>query len=279
VKPAASIVRLGIMRFLTIVVAMMSSGAFGQTTGPDVADLLRRWVQAQKTNTEKTRQYAYREYIVTVQQEKSKEDRKTETWDVIGLEGSTYRKLIQRNDQPLNPKEQKNEDEHLAKETALRRKETPEQRRNRTLSLTYSLGSLPPERTAQLYDFEFKGKELVNGRDTYLIEGLPKPGVRTANDNEKENLNFRLKMWLDAEDGVEVRGESLAVGEHSRMQKGSIFESRSSRHESGVWLLQEFRVRMNIRFFKLLSVQADMTDTFSNYQKFQVDSRVVEDRP
>ncbi len=49
-------------------------------------------------------------------------DRNTETWDVIGLEGSAYRKLIQRDDKTLVPKEQKKEDERLAKEIEQRRK-------------------------------------------------------------------------------------------------------------------------------------------------------------
>jgi hypothetical protein len=141
------------------------------------------------------------------------------------------------------------------------------------------MGSLPPERTADLYNFEFKGKESVDGRDTYVVEGLPKPGMRPANDNEKENLNFRVKMWIDAEDNVEARGELLAIGEHSRMQKGSLIESRSTRNESGVWLTQEIRIRVNIRFLKMFSVHLDTTDTFSNYRKFQVESRVVDEQP
>jgi hypothetical protein len=267
------------MRFLAMV-ALISSSVFGQTSGPDMAELLRRWVQAEKTNSEKTHQYAYREYIINQQEDKKgKGDRKTETWEVIGLEGSTYRQLIQRNDQPLDPKEQKKEDERLAKETSLRQRETPEQRRKRTFSLSYSVRGLPPERLADLYNFEYKGRESVDGRDTYVIEGLPKPGVRPANDNEKENLTFRLKMWIDTEDHVQARGEMLATGERSRMQKGSLFESRSARNESGVWLPQEIRIRMNVRFLKMLSVQADITDTFSNYRKFQVDSRVVGEQP
>jgi hypothetical protein len=265
---------------LLMVAALISSGLVGQPAGPDMAELLRRWVQADNANTEKTHQYAYRAYNVTVEKDKDgKEDRKTETWDVIGLEGSTYRKLIQRNDQPLGAKEQKREDARLAKETAWRRKETPGKRRNRTLSLSYSIGTLSDERTMELYNFEFKGKELVDGRDSYLVEGLAKPGARPANDNEKENLNFRVRMWIDAEDFVQTRGEMEAISEHSRMQKGSLIEFRKTREESGVWLSKEIHVRLDIRFFKMVGMQLEFTETYSNYRRFQVDSRVIDGRP
>ena len=280
-KPGCGVVRLWIMRFLPIVAAVIGSSALGQPAAPDAAELIRRSAQAEKANSEKLRQYAYRAYNVTQQKDKNGKDteRRTETWDVIGLEGSTYRKLIQRNDRPLDPKEQKSEDERLAKETALRRTQTPEQRRKRLLSFSYSISSLPPERMPDLYNFEFKGMESVDGRDAYVVEGLPKPGARPANDNEKEHLNFRVRTWIDAEDQVQARGEMEAIGEHSRMQKGSLIESRRTRDESGVWLPREIRIRLNVRFLKMVGVQADITETYSNYRRFQVDSRVVEGQP
>src|SRR5262249_52135283 len=88
-------------------------------------------------NGKKTAQYAYREYKVTRDlDEKGKEtSRETETWETIGLVGSSYRKLVARNDQPLSAKEQKREDDRLHKEEALRKRETPEQRRRRLFTL------------------------------------------------------------------------------------------------------------------------------------------------
>ena len=137
---------------LCLILAGVEPAAFGQH--PDPAELLRRSDEAGKVNGEKSQQYAYREYKVTQEFDKNgkQTDRQTETWDVIGLEGSTYRKLIQRNDQPLPPKEQKKEDERLAKEAVLRRKENPEQRRKRLFSFSYSVGRLPTERLISLFD-------------------------------------------------------------------------------------------------------------------------------
>jgi len=260
--------------------AVLASAALAQ---PNAVELFLLSAQAEKANSEKVREYTYREYKVTQEIDKDGKEthRQTETWDVIGLEGSTYRKLILRNDQPLEPKEQKREDERLAKETALRRKETSEQRRKRLLSfsLSYSVRSLEPERTVALFDLEFKGEEDVDGRAAYVIEGMPKPGARPANANEKENLNYRMKMWIDREDHVRSRSESEVIGEHSRMQKGTVIELRSARNEVGAWLPMDFRFRFNLRILKVGHARGDIRLTFSDYQRFQVDSQLVEAKP
>jgi len=259
--------------------AVMAPAALAQ---PNAIDLFLLSAQAEKANSEKISEYTYREYKVTQEIDKDgkETDRQTETWDVIGLEGSTYRKLILRNDQPLEPKEQKREDERLAKETALRRKETPGQRQKRLLSFsfTYSVGRLEPERTVALFDLAFKGEEEVDGRAAYVIEGTPKPGARPANANEKENLNYRMKMWIDREDYARSRSESEVIGEHSRPQKGTVIELRNGRDETGTWLPKEFRFRFNLRILKVGSARGDIRLTYSDYRRFQVDSQVLEQK-
>jgi hypothetical protein len=266
-----------------LILAALGSAAFAQPPGPNAVELFLLSAQAEKANSEKISEYTYGEYKVT--QEIDKDDkathRQTETWDVIGLEGSTYRKLILRNDQALEPKEQKREDERLAKETALRRKETSEQRRKRSLSFsfTYSVRGLEPERTVALFDFEFKGEEEVDGRAAYVIEGMPKPGARPANANEKENLNYRMKMWIDREDHVRSRSESEVIGEHSRAQKGTVIELRNARNEVGAWLPKEFRFRFNLQILKVGHARGDIRLAYSDYRRFQVDSQVVEAKP
>ena len=264
------------MRLLTTL-GLIGSAAFAETTAPDPVELVRRSVPAVLANSEKTQLYAYREYRVEREHDKNgkETERKTYTWDVIGLEGSTYRKLIQRNDQPLAPKEQKREDERLVKETARRRKETPEQRRNRVLSFSYSL-TFRYERMTDLFDLEYKGEEAVEGRTAYVVQGMPKPGVRPANDNEKELLNYRVRVWIDQEELTTPRIEFEVIGDHSRMQKGSMFDWSSERDEAGVWLLKELRIRYNIRFFKALAAHGEVTETYSDYKRFQVDSRLLE---
>ena len=87
---------------------------------PDPVEIGRKSVQATAENHKKAHQYAYRQYYVNRElNDKGKETgRETKTWDVIGLEGSTYKKLVMKNDKPLSSKDQKGEDDRLHKEVA-----------------------------------------------------------------------------------------------------------------------------------------------------------------
>ena len=146
------------MRCLAVLVLF---GGFAFAQAPDVADILRRSALAAKANNPKASLYAYREHIINLQVGKNgkETDRRTETWDVIGLEGSSYRRLMERNDRALPPKEQKREDERMAKEADKRRKETAEQRRNRTFSFHYSLTFSPD--LMHLYEVSYVQREIL----------------------------------------------------------------------------------------------------------------------
>ncbi len=244
---------------------------------PDPVALARKSIAANKANSPKAQQYAYREYKVDRRLDASgkETERETETWDIIGLEGSTYRKLILRDDKPLPPKEQKREDERLRKETELRKKETPEERHRRLFSFSYSF-SFDYDKVADIFDLRYVGEELIDGRQTYVIEGTPKPDFRPTTDNEKETMNYKVKIWILQHDYFLVRMDFDVVGDRSRMQKGSHIREELAPHDDGVWLTSAITFRYTARFFKMMTARGEMVATYSDYRKFQVDSRVVE---
>ena len=116
----------------------------------------------------------------------------------------------------------------------------------------------------------------MDGRPAYLIAATPKLAARPENANEKENLNYRVRMWIDREDQIISRNELEVITDNSRMQKGTIIEWVCARNEAGVCLLREFHFRYHLRVLKLANVRADLTQTYSDYKRFQVDSRLVE---
>ena len=117
-KPGARCVGLKRMVRSTLLLRLLlfltASGALWAQE-PNVDDLLRKSAAAGEENGPKTEQYLYREYIVSTEINEKGEpsNRHTETWEAIGLEGSEYRRLIQRDDKALTAKEQKQEDEKL----------------------------------------------------------------------------------------------------------------------------------------------------------------------
>jgi len=248
-----------------------------QTADPDPVELMRMSVAPRKANEEKVRQYAYRERQITraVDKNGNETESHSETWDVIGLEGSTYRRLVQKNDKALPAKEEKREEERLRKETERRKKETPEQRGNRLFSFSYTF-TLDFDRAADIFDLRYMGEETMGGRNAWLIEGLPKPGFRPANDMEKEARNYRMKVWLDQADMVFSRVDLEIIADGSRLQKGSVIRGEDFKNEDGVWLHKQVHIDFNVRFFKLLGAHGDAATTYTDYHKFQVDSRILD---
>jgi hypothetical protein len=155
-----------------------------------------------------------------------------------------------KNDRPLPPKEQKREDERLRKETELRKKLRPEQRRRRALSFSYRF-SINYDKIADIFDLRYVGEELVEGRRTYVIEGTPKPDFRPTTDNEKETLKYKVKVWLVQDDSCFARIDYDVIGDHSGMQKGSHIRLDATRHPDGVWLPTTLTFRFIARFFTM----------------------------
>jgi hypothetical protein len=242
---------------------------------PDVGEILRKADEFNKKNGPQADLYAYREYIVNTEVDKDgkEQSRKTETWDVIGLEGAPYRKLILRDDKSLSIKEQKSEDKRLAEETKKRQKEK-DQPKNKVLSFSYTISYNP--QSAHLFDFSYVGEEAINGRPAYIIEGVPKPTAKPANDNEKELLHYRVKHWIDEQDFAGARFDMEVVTPGSRLQQGSVISVVTRSLDDGVWVMSELQFDFNIRFFKVAGNRGRVVTTHSDFHKFEVSSRIVE---
>jgi len=262
---------------MRLAIALLYISALGRAADPDPVELARRSIAFDKINQKQARQYAYRQYKVTrsVDRNGNETARETETWDVIGLEGSSYRKLVMKNDRPLPPKLQKQEDERLRKETERRQKETPEERRKRTFSFSYSY-AFPYSRLIDIFDLHYAGEEEIEGQRFHVVEGMPKPGFLPKTDDEKETLNYKVKLWLEPADCAFVRMELDIIGDHSRMQKGSLIRVDGIRLDDGVWMTAKVTFDYTARFFKTLTEHGQMVMTLSDFHKFHVDSRILD---
>src|SRR5438270_13540676 len=99
----------------------------------DAREIVRRSVQLDERNTEAARNYTYLQRQLEGQFDgggKIKEE-KLRTWDVTMQDGSPYRRLVARNDQPISADEQQNEQLKLQQNLEQRRKETQAQRERR----------------------------------------------------------------------------------------------------------------------------------------------------
>ena len=262
--------------FLLPLLLFLTAGSALWAQQPNVDDLLRKSAAAGEENRRKAQQYLYREYIVSAEINEKGEpsDRHTETWEAIGLEGSEYRKLIRRDDQPLTAKEQKQEDERLRKEAVRRRKEKTGGIKKNPLSRTYTFAYVAGD--DRFFDFRYVGEEAFNGRPAYLLEGTPKSGVKPANDHEKQLLVSRLKRWIDKEEFIECGSQLDVTGVGGDARPGSMVAIKQQRMEDSTWLMSDIRLQFIFKPLRMANVRREMAITRSDYHKFAVDSRIVE---
>jgi len=245
---------------------------------PDPVDIIRQSIKVHAGNRIKAATYTFQEYHVARYFDshggENRKDRETETWDVVALEGSAYRKLILRNDKPLVAKEQKKEDERLLKEAELRKKETAEQRRSRLFEVKYSY-IIPYPKIPDIYDLKFLRSEEIAGREAYVIECTPKTSFTPATADEKESLNFRTVLWIDRQDMFPVSTDLEVIGDHSRLRRGSRATLTESKINEDVWMPKETKVNFAVSVFKLITIRAEKVVTFSGFKKFQVSSSIT----
>ena len=100
---------------------------------PDPVDIVRRSIASENENAKRARHYTFlqRTEDRDLDAKGQVRSKKSKTHDVTMLEGSAYRRLIERDDRPLPPDEEKLEEAKLRKRIDDRRHEKDEQRARR----------------------------------------------------------------------------------------------------------------------------------------------------
>jgi hypothetical protein len=251
----------------------------------DAREIVRRSVELDKRNSEIARNYTY------VQRQQDREIDATgrvtkvesETHDVTLLEGSPYKRHIAHNDKPLTAREQAKEEEKLRRSIDERRKETPEQRARRIKD--WEAKQLRQRESLRevlnAFDLKMAGEENISGVDTWMIDATPRPGYKPPNRAASFFPKVRGRFWIAKQDyqWVKVDVESLDTitfgGFLLRMAKGSRLQFEASRVNNEVWLPKRAVLKGSMRVALVKLMRGDVTFEFSDYKKFQTDSRVL----
>src|SRR5260370_2744324 len=99
------------------------------------------------------------------------------TSDVTMLDGSSYRRLIERDDHPLLPKEQKKEQDKLRASLSDRRRETQVQRDKRVAEYDNRPGRIRSmlSEIPEPLDFRLCQEDPADYRPVFAIEAAPRP--------------------------------------------------------------------------------------------------------
>lgn len=246
----------------------------------DPTDIVRRSVKKLEADWKAAPQYSYREHDI---QEKLNDNgrvasKSLNTYQVILLDGSEYRRLIAHGGEPLSAEEKANEERKLNAERERREHESPAEREKR-ISLYEKERQQNQKMLLELVDafnFRLHGQQTLNGRRTWVLDATPKPGYVPKSRETKVLTGMRGRMWIDQREDqwVKVQAKviepvSFAFG-FASVSPGTefILEQAPIDGSGGLWLPKHFREQVNasILWFHHKTVQ---DETYSNYRPYK----------
>jgi hypothetical protein len=249
----------------------------------DLREIVRRAVELDARNVEMGRGYTFQERREQHELDGSGKVRKDEirTWDVIPLEGTTYRRLIARNDVPLSVEEKRNEDEKLRLNQEQRRKETPAERQRRISEWERKQQQRLHEPLKELPDaFQFApaGEAILDGRTVYVIDATPKPGYRPKSQGAAYFPKIRARLWIDKAEGewVKVEAETLETisfaGFVLRVARGTRYTAEQMRVAENIWVPKRIWYKASARIALVKGIQLEVETKLSDYRRLQVNA-------
>lgn len=262
--------------------------------GDDPNEIVRRALQTNNHNRElvRTYTYTYREEDRTLDSGGNVKHTKSETWDIIPLQGAQFRRLTLRDDKPLSPKEesqqeairQKREAERL-KGQQLREKETPEARQKRLDARERARKKQEDEVNDIVAGFELRivGEEQLDGMPVWVVEGNPRKGYKFK--SMEANLFFskmKGRVWISKSDYQMVRIDAETTATISfglflaRVYQGTHYHMEFSYVNNEVWLPKREVATISARFALVKGQHEEDETVYSNYKKFSVNSRLID---
>lgn len=281
-------------------VLLLSSLAVGQQATPPpsqdppapsalsqdrIQGLIRQSADNDLENDKKLRNYTYTERDVEHRLDGKGQVKSTETktYEVMELYGEQVQKLIAKDDKPLSEEEAKKEDERIQKLTEKRKNES-EHDRNKRLEKEkkeQDEGRKFVLEVADAYNFRFVGVETLDGRPTYVIDGDPRPGYEPHSKEAKILPKFRFRAWIDKDETQWKKLDVQCIDTVSfglvlaRIHKGSRIVIEQTRVNNEVWLPQHVAVNADFRLALVKNFDIALDNTYSNYQKFRTETRIV----
>lgn len=215
------------------------------------------------------------------------ESTKRETWETLVLDGQPHRRMLERDDQPLSPQEERNEQKKLDQAASRLSSETPaekqrrlaetEKRRKREFAF---LSEIP-----DLFDLRLEGESTVDGRPVWVVSGTPRRGAQPKSRDAKMLLKMRGRMWIDKVTYQWAKVEAETTDTISwgwflaRLNPGARLTFEQTEVNSETWLPKRLFVAGSGRVGLVKRLSEDQEIQWSNYRRFSVDSKVLADPP
>ena len=263
----------------------LNPDASGVVPAEQIRELLRRAEKKDLENDKQQRDYTYIERVDRheLDGKGSVKKAETRTSEVLQIYDEDVERLIAKDDKPLSSDEAKKEDDKIQKIIDKRKKESEEDRRKR---LKKEEKDREEDRkfvleVADAFNFRLVGSEVIDGRDTWVFEGEPRPGFEPKDRNAKILGKFRGRVWIDKAESEWVKLDITAIDTISfglvlaRVHKGTHLIVELTRVNDEVWLPKRVQLHFDARIALFKSYDEDIEQTYRDYKKFRTDTKIT----
>ncbi len=251
----------------------------------DAREIVRKSVELDQVNWLRMKDYTWiaRETERSLDSSGAVKSEKAQAWETLILYGEPHRRMLERDGKPLASDEQNKEQAKLDKIAAKLERETPEQRQRRLAEYEKRRRKDREflQEITELYDFRLEADQQVDGHQAWVIAAAPKPGYEPRHRDAKPLLKIRGKLWIDKAEYQWVRLEAETTDTISfglfiaRLNPGAKLVFEQARVNNEIWLPKREYVRGSGRLGLVKKIALEQELTWSNYRKFQVESKVV----
>jgi hypothetical protein len=243
----------------------------------DAAEIVRHSIATEDRTIELSRNYAYQQRQEIRENDSAGKFRKTgsETYDLLILEGSPYRRHVAHDDKPLATNEQAKEEDKFRHAADDRRKETPEQRQQRIADYDRRRHRQrePFREIPNAFNLRVAGEETLGGVTAWVIEATPKAGYKPVSNATRIFPKVKGRIWIAKSDyqilklDIESLDTISFAGFLVRMAKGSHIVIEAEPINKEVWLPTRAVLRGSVRIALIKVIRGEVAFTFTNYRR------------
>lgn len=205
--------------------------------------------------------------------------------EVLYIGGKTYLHPLAKDGQPLSDKEARKEQAKLDRAVADASRLSEAERAKRIEEQDRDIA----KRRAQFkdvpdaFDYKLVGDAVIAGRSAWEISAKPRAGYRGELQNVLHNLEGTL--WIDKQDYSWVKFEAEVLKPFSlgwflaRVAEGTHLSYElmpvGTPDNGEFWVPKSIALRASARLALVRKVNVEQKITFSDYRRFQTDSRIV----
>ena len=247
--------------------------------------LIRTVAESYRANYKKQRDYTYidREVENKLDSHGQIKSSESKTYEIMDLYGEQVQRLIEKNDKPLSARDAAKEEERIQKETAKRKNESDDQRAKRQQEEEKQREKNREfvREVADAYTFRLVGSEVLGGRDTWVIDGEPRPEFQARLKEAQMLAKFRGRLWIDKSELQLAKMDVEAIDTVSfgwvlaRIHKGTRLVFEQIRVNDEVWLPQHISFKLDARVALFKNYNEQDEETCRDYKKFRTEAKIV----